>query len=228
MTATAAVTIDGPAGAGKTTVGRQLAAALGRPLLDTGLLYRALAVIARRRGVGPQDRDAAAHLARTLAITVATEAHPAPGAALVRVDGEDITWALWDEDQAERLSGLAALPAVRAALLEPQRRLGEGAVVVGRDAGSVVFPDAPCKLYLDASPEVRAARRAAELRGRDAATDPARVGRGVQVRDRLDRSRALAPLAVPAGAHVIATDGLTVGEVLAAALAACRAHGLGG
>ncbi len=227
MTRGPVVTIDGPAGAGKTTVGRELAYRLGLPLLDTGLFYRALTVAVGRAGVGVGDRVGAEALARSVRIAVATDPDPSPRGPLATVDGEDVTAELFDPGRAELLAWLAQLRGVRRALLPPQQRLARrGAVVLGRDAGSVVVPAALCKLYLDASPAVREARRAAELRGRGRAAGAETLRREVTERDRLDRSRREAPLRVPRDATMIVTDRMSVAEVVDAALEACRRAGL--
>jgi len=227
VTAASVVTIDGPAGAGKTTVGGLLASRLRLPLLDTGLFYRALTVAARGAGVTVGAAAAAAELARSTRIEIDVDPERPASRALARVDGDDVTARLFDPDQADLLTWLARVPAVRTALLPAQRRLGRGgAVVLGRDAGSVVFPDAACKLYLDARCAVRAARRAAQLEESGGRADPTRVRQEVERRDRSDRERRAAPLRVPSGATVIRTDSLTVAAAVEAALAACRRAGV--
>ena len=170
------VAIDGPAGSGKSTLSRALAARLGIQRLDTGAMYRSVAWAALRRGVDPGDTDAVADVARTLVLEVGDT---------VVADGTDITEAIRGPEVSAAVSAVAANPAVRTVMVERQRAwVAEhgGGVVEGRDIGSVVLPDADLKLYLTASPEVRAARRAEE--GAEA----------VARRDRLDSTRAVSPL----------------------------------
>jgi cytidylate kinase len=190
------IAIDGPAGAGKSTVSRRLAEHLGLRRLDTGAMYRAVAWAALRAGIDPADAGAVAHIARTAVIE--------PGERVV-AEGVDITAALRSPEVNASVSAVAANPAVRRVLVERQRAwVAEhgGGVVEGRDIGSVVFPDATLKIYLTASPEERARRRSEE--GSD----------GVARRDRLDSTRAVSPLEVAAGATVVDTTGRTVDAVV--------------
>ncbi|MDA8147534.1 MAG: (d)CMP kinase [Actinomycetota bacterium] len=196
------VAIDGPAGSGKSTVARRLAAAIGLERLDTGAMYRAVAWAAIDSGVPLDDGAALGELARALRIDVTDGA--------VVVGGTDVTAAVRTPEVNHAVSLVAAVPAVRAELAARQRRWVEergGGVVEGRDIGSVVFPEASVKVYLDASPGERARRRGDE--GAEA----------VARRDRLDASRALAPLSVPEGAHVIDTTRLSVDAVVEEVLA---------
>jgi cytidylate kinase len=190
------IAIDGPAGSGKSTLSRALADRLGLQRLDTGAMYRSVAWAVLRAGTDPADGGAVAEVARTLHLEVGDR---------VVADGTDVTGAIRGPEVSAAVSAVAANPAVRAVMVERQRAwVAEhgGGVVEGRDIGSVVLPDADLKLYLTASPEVRAARRSEE--------GAAAVAR----RDRLDSTRAASPLEVPDGARVIDTGTLGVDEIV--------------
>ncbi|MBV8302470.1 MAG: (d)CMP kinase [Candidatus Dormibacteraeota bacterium] len=220
------VTVDGPAGSGKTTLGRRLAGLLGVPLIDTGLLYRAVTVAAARAGYGPDDGERLADLALRARIEVGTD--PSDTAPAIRIDGEDVSASIRDPGLAPLLAAVSRNPGVRAALLAPQRRLaphGE-AVAVGRDCGTVVFPGAPVKLYLDAPAAVREARRARQLSDGSGAVAPATLTAEVEDRDRSDARRSDAPMRPAADALLIWTDRVGVEEMVALAAAACRDAGL--
>ncbi len=191
------VAIDGPAGAGKSTVTQLVAQRLRYALIGTGSIYRAVALLALQGGVAADDGPALARLAASLSEPqglrfIADER----GAQRVLLGERDVTQALRDEEVSRLTSQVAALPEVRAALLELQRALGrEGAVVLeGRDIGTVVFPDAEAKFFLTASLEVRAARRHRELLARGEALPLEDVQREVELRDRRDEAREAAPL----------------------------------
>lgn len=196
------IAIDGPAAAGKGTLARRIAARLGLPYLDTGLLYRAVGRRVLDRGADPRDAAVAAAEARALT-----------PADLDRPD-------LRGPEADAAASAVAAIPAVRAALLEFQRAFGRarGAVLDGRDIGTVVFPDAAVKLFVTASPEERARRRLLELRGRGIAADPGQVLAGIAARDAQDASRPVAPLRPAPDAVVLDTTDLDPDAALAAAL----------
>lgn len=230
------VALDGPAGAGKSTVARRLAERLGYLLLDTGALYRAVALAAERRGVPWCDEPAVAAVARQLVARGALRLEraertlsPAEGGSGVRVllDDEDVSAAIRTAEMSRGASQISALPAVREALLEMQRRLGrDGAVVVeGRDIGTVVFPDAPVKFFLTASLEERARRRHQELRATGASVDFEHTLRQVEARDRADRERPVAPLRQAADALRIDSTGRSVDEVVEEMAAVVAARG---
>lgn len=183
------VTIDGPAGAGKSSVAKRLARALGYRLLDTGAIYRAVALAARRRGVDWADGPALATIAAGLAIEFAFVGE----VNHVYLDGDDVSAAIRTPEVSSGASQVSARPEVRAALLELQRRLaaGGGVVVEGRDTGTVVFPAAEAKFFLTATDEERARRRAAEL---GPGADLAEVLRDIRERDHRDASRDVAPM----------------------------------
>ncbi len=200
------IAIDGPAGAGKSTIARALAARLGLEYLDTGAMYRAVAFAAMRRGIHPDDEDSVAKMVADLSLDVSD--------AGVIVDGVDATVEIRGREVTAAVSAVAANSAVRADLRERQRqwaRARGGGVIEGRDIGSVVFPDAVLKLYLTASPRVRAERRHGEVGG-----DVDEIERSIIERDRRDRSRADGPLRATDDARVVDTSGLTVDEVLGA------------
>ncbi len=198
------IAIDGPAGAGKSTVGRALAKRLGLEYLDTGAMYRAVAYAALRRGIPVADDEQVADLARSLDLTV--------GEVGVIVDGEDATTAIRGRDVTEAVSAVAANTPVRAELRARQRQWAaerDGGVIEGRDIGSVVFPDATLKLYITASPRVRAERRVGDIGG-----DVDEVAASIAERDRRDMSRVDGPLRPADGAIEVDTTGLTVDQVV--------------
>ncbi|MGH7692280.1 MAG: (d)CMP kinase [Candidatus Dormibacteria bacterium] len=221
------VTIDGPAGVGKSTVGRRVALALGLPFIDTGVFYRAVAVAARREGLLETDDLGLADLAGRVRLQINSAAQPAPGAWQARLDGLELGEELWDPGLASLLASVARLPGVRRALLQQQRAPGaRGAVAVGRDTGTVVFPGAACKIYLDAPTEIRMRRRRQELEARGQDASEAVLRADVLTRDETDRSRAHAPLAVPPGALAIDTAALNAEQVVDLVLRECRSRGL--
>jgi cytidylate kinase len=202
------VAVDGPAAAGKGTLARRLAAELGLPYLDTGLLYRAVGRRVLDAGGDPRDAVAAERAARALA-----------AADLARPD-------LRGPEADMAASAVATLPAVRAALLDWQRDFGRthGAVMDGRDIGTVIFPDAPAKLFVTASPEARARRRHAELAARGVIRDLADVEAEMRARDAQDAARATAPMKPAADAVVLDTTELGIEEAFQAARALVRAR----
>jgi len=206
------VTIDGPAGAGKSTVARQLAARLGYLYLDTGALYRAVAWKVRSAGVNPEDGKAVATLLPALQVSMDQR----EGGVHVAVDGRDVTDELRTPEISALASQVSAIPAVREWLLPVQRRMGEagGVVAEGRDLGTRVFPSAEAKFFLDADVNTRAGRRQQDLTstGRSAPLD--RTKQEIETRDQRDRSRAIAPLVPAADAEVIDSSSLTVEQVI--------------
>jgi cytidylate kinase len=198
------VAIDGPAGAGKSTVGRAVAARLGLQYLDTGAMYRAVTFAALRRGIDPTDESDVASLAAAIEMTL-------DGSAVI-VDGVDATVEIRGREVTAAVSAVAANSRVRAELVRRQRSwVAEhgGGVVEGRDIGSVVFPDATLKLYVTASPRVRAERRVAEIGGN---VDD--VEASIIERDRKDSTRADSPLMESSDAIVVDTTGSSVDEVV--------------
>ncbi len=215
------VTIDGPAGAGKSTVAKRLARALGYRLLDTGALYRTLALLARRRTVSWSDETGLAELCRDLDVRFEFDGDH----NRVRVNGDDVTAPIRSPEISRGASEVSALPGVRAGLLDLQRRLGAagGVVVEGRDTGTVVFPDAGAKFFLTASDEVRARRRHDELvaKGADAPSLEA-IRSQIRDRDERDSNRAVAPLVRAEDAVLVDSSEMTADEVVAAMLAVVR------
>lgn len=202
------IAIDGPAGAGKSTVGRAVAARLGVSYLDTGAMYRAVTFAVLRRAVDPSDLAAVEEVAMTMDLDI----HDIEGVAVVIVDGEDATVDIRGREVTESVSAVAANSAVRRELVERQRawvRTHGGGVVEGRDIGSVVFPDADLKLFVTASARVRAERRVAEIGG-----DVDEVEASIIERDRKDSSRADSPLVEASGATVVDTTGLSIEAVV--------------
>ncbi len=200
------VAIDGPAGAGKSTVARALAKRLGLEYLDTGAMYRAVTFAALHRGVALDDITGIGELSRQIVLDVGDEG--------VIVDGTDATVAIRSSEITAAVSAVAANSEVRAELRARQRAWAEargGGVIEGRDIGSVVFPDAMLKLYLTASPRVRAERRVAEAGG-----DIDDIERAIALRDNSDSSRADSPLREADGSIVVDTSGLGIEAVLVA------------
>lgn len=210
------IAIDGPVGAGKSTVARAVAQRLGFRYVDTGAMYRSVAWAAGRQGVDLLDRDRVTALARELAI----EFMPAPGGQRVIVGGADVTEAIRTPAVSEGASIASAYPEVRAAMVALQRRMGEGGGVVmeGRDIGTVVFPDAEVKIYLDATLLERARRRYEELRanGEQVSYDAVRLA--LRERDQRDSTREHSPLRAAPDAVVVDTTAMTVDEIVEAIL----------
>ncbi|MFO0566792.1 MAG: (d)CMP kinase [Polyangiaceae bacterium] len=211
------VAIDGPAGAGKTSVTRAVARELGYLLVDTGAIYRSVALAAQRIGVAWGDSDGVGALAENLAREEAIRFVVTDAGQRVLLRGDDVSTAIRTQDIAEGASQVSAIPRVRAALLDMQRRSGvEGGVVLeGRDIGSVVFPDAEAKFFLTASVEVRALRRHAELVARGEPADLEVIRREVRERDRRDSTREVAPLVQTEDALLVDSSELGIDEVVA-------------
>jgi cytidylate kinase len=202
------VTIDGPAGSGKSSAAKRLAARLGFEFLDTGATYRAAALAARRAGVSWTDDDALARLMQTLRLEMP------PGKVLL--DGEDVSGLIRTSEISQGSSIVAERPPVRLRLAALQRQIAAGRDVVceGRDQGTVVFPDAGCKFFLVADPEERLRRRVAELEARGETVDVAALRRGQAERDERDAGRDLAPMVPAADAVILDSTGLTLEQVI--------------
>lgn len=206
------VTIDGPAGAGKSSVAKLLARKLGYRLLDTGAIYRAVALVAKRAGTPWTDGAACAQIARDLDISydfVGDKNH-------VFVAGEDVSAAIRTPDVSQGASQVSAHPEVRAALLELQRRLaaGGGVVVEGRDTGTVVFPKAEAKFFLTATDMERTRRRVAELAAAGTTVDFEVTLREIRERDERDASRDVAPMVPAADAVLVDSSTQTLEQVV--------------
>jgi CMP/dCMP kinase len=204
------IAIDGPSGAGKGTIARAVAARLGYRHIDTGAMYRALAWMAVQEGLELTDEEAVAALAERAGFEI--------GDGIVRVDGHDVAAAIRTAEMDQAAAAVARLSRVRVVLVARQRALGAAGCVVmeGRDIGTAVFPDAPVKIYLDASPEERARRRAsdpAHAAGRGAAAIQD-VATALQTRDLSDRTRTVSPLLQAPDAVAIDTTGVSIDEVV--------------
>lgn len=210
------IAIDGPAAAGKTTVARILADRLGILLFDTGALYRAVTLAALRRNMDLTDEKALKKLAKSSHIDLSAPSVPDGRSADVILDGEDVTWEIRSPEVDANVSQVAAYPKVRKALLEIQRRIADGSrvVMVGRDIGTVVTPDAGTKIYLNATAEERARRRYQDMRKQGADIDYVTVLNELRERDYKDSSRATAPLKAAGDALHIETDGLDVDDIV--------------
>lgn len=212
------IAIDGPAASGKSTLAQRLARELDYLYFDTGILYRTMTLAVLRNRIDIQDAEAVSQLAERVNI----EVDPVNGHGQdfrVLLDGQDVTTRLRSPKVDANVSVVSAYPRVRQALNEQQRRIGMrgGIVMVGRDIGTVVLPEADLKIYLDASVEERAHRRYQELLAAGAEADYDQIEESIRQRDRLDAERAIAPLRPADDAEVIHTDGLEIEEVLARA-----------
>lgn len=210
------VAIDGPAGSGKSTTARRVAERLGYLYLDTGAMYRALTWKVLAGEVDPRDEDEVARLAQSTRLDVRkTEAGPR-----FYVDGEDVTAHLRRPEVSRQVSWVARVPAARKTLVALQRQIAArgGVVVEGRDIGTVVFPDAAVKIYLDASLEERARRRLRELEAAGEEVSLREIAREIEERDALDSERTESPLRRAEGAVLLDTTGLTIDEQVEAVL----------
>lgn len=210
------IAIDGPAGAGKSTIGALVAERLGYLFLDTGAMYRAVALAALERGIDPDDAIALEKLAREVRINIGPPTIRDGRAYTVLLDGKDVTWDIRDGRIDRVVSQVARVAAVRDAMLEQQRSLAaRGRVVmVGRDIGTVVLPDAERKIFLTASAAERARRREEELAARGEQRPRQELLHEILRRDQLDSERAVAPLRAAEDAIVVETDGQSVGQAL--------------
>jgi cytidylate kinase len=211
------ITIDGPAGSGKSTIGKLVADELDYLYFDTGVMYRAVAFAAIRNNINPQDEKSVSQLAEEAKIDL-KPLTVADGRDIdVLLEGKDVTWDIRSANVDANVSIVAAYPEVRRALGEKQRRIGlQGKVVmVGRDIGTVILPEADLKIYLDASIEERANRRYQELINRGEEVEFEAILNTLRERDRKDSSREIAPLKPADDAIVVDTDGLNIEEVFA-------------
>jgi CMP/dCMP kinase len=212
------VAVDGPAGAGKSTIARRVAGKLGAVYIDTGAMYRAVALVALRSGIDLADAERLELLARSADIRFE------PGGSRVFLNAEDVTAAIREPHVSPAASKVSAIPGVRRVLVEKQRQMGAAGSVVmeGRDIGTVVFPNAAVKIFLDANPDVRAARRVRELEEKGPAPPPAEVAREIRERDRRDTTRADSPLTQAPDAVHLDTTTLSLDQVEQAILEIVR------
>ena len=217
------IAIDGPAASGKSTLGLRLAQALGYLFFDTGVMYRAVTWLALDRGVDMNDEAAVTALAENVPIEVAPASRDDGRTCDVLVEGRDITWETRLPEVEKHVSLVSAYPGVRAALTRQQRRIGlrGNVVMVGRDIGTVVLPDADLKVYLVASAEERARRRFEEILARGESADYKEILGKVIERDRIDSTRDVAPLRPAGDAVLLDSDPLTADEVFEKVLALC-------
>ena len=201
------VTIDGGVASGKSAVGRRVAEKLGLPFIDSGLMYRAITRLAGRRGIDPRDSNAVTKLAESTRVRIDGER--------VWADSEELTEGIYDTDYADALPIISAIPGVRKALVEQQREMGQaGVVMAGRDIGTVVFPHAEHKFFLVASLDEKVRRRAAQYERRGERVDEEAMRKEVELRDRVDSNRPIAPLRPAEDAEIIDTDHLDVDQVV--------------
>ncbi len=218
------IAIDGPAASGKSTLGRRLADYLGYLFVDTGVMYRAVTWAVLQRGIEIHDEARVTALAEELQIDILPPSQNDGRFYDVRMDHQDITWEIRRPEVEAAVSIISAYPGVRRALTAQQRRIGlRGHVVmVGRDIGTVVLPEADLKIYLDASPEERARRRFAELQARGEPADYETILQKVRERDQIDSNRQVAPLQAAPDAIHINSDSLSAEEVFERVKDLCR------
>ena len=206
------ITIDGPSGSGKSTVSREVARRLGYTYLDTGAMYRAVGWLTIQENIDPTDTDQLAPLLATMELAMA----PGPEDVLVHVNGQDVSRAIRTADMGMVASRVSAMPLVRQKLVEMQRQIGrKGRIVAeGRDMGTVVFPQAPHKFFLNASAEERARRRTLQLRERGEEVEQEEILQQLMARDEADSSRALSPLKPAADTIIIDSSQMDAAQVV--------------
>ena len=218
------IAIDGPAASGKSTIGLRLACALGYTFFDTGVMYRAIAWLALQRGLNLLDEAAVTKLAEDANLDIRPASKGDGRACDVLADGQDVTWETRRPEVDANVSVVSAYPGVRRALSAHQRRIGlRGKVVmVGRDIGTVVLPEADLKIYLDASAQERARRRYNEIIARNEQAEYDEILSKVRARDRIDSTRAVAPLKPAEDAVILDSDKLSADEVFERVMELCK------
>ncbi len=218
------IAIDGPAGAGKSTIARRVAKGLGFIYVDTGAMYRAMALLCLRKGIRPEDAQAVSQAAGAAQITISYIA----GEQRVLLDGEDVSGQIRTEEVGNMASAISAYPAVRAHLLGLQRSLAARSSVImdGRDIGTCVLPDAEAKVFLTASPQVRAMRRFKELKEKGEMCNLQEIEQDIIERDQRDMNRAASPLKQAEDAVLVDGSHMGIDQVVAAVIDVAVSHGL--
>jgi cytidylate kinase len=224
MTPPKIIAIDGPSASGKSTLGLRLAEALGYLFFDTGVMYRAVTWAALDQGLEIKDETAVTHLAETAQIDVRPSSRNDGRTSDVIINGMDVTWETRSPDVEANVSPVSAYRGVRKALTTQQRRIGQRGrvVMVGRDIGTVVLPEADLKIYLDASAEERARRRHVEILQRGGKADYEQILAGMRKRDEIDSTRSFSPLQAAKDAIILDSDKMSANEVFARVEALCR------
>ncbi|MBV6395376.1 MAG: Cytidylate kinase [Anaerolineales bacterium] len=218
------IAIDGPAASGKSTIGKRLADSLGYLFFDTGVMYRAVTWLALQQRINIHDEGAVTRLTEETHIEVAPASQSDGRACDVHIEGRDITWEVRAPQVEAQVSVVSAYAGVRSALSQQQRRIGQRGkvVMVGRDIGTVVLPEADLKIYLDASAEERSRRRYEEILARGGEADYEEILAKVRERDRIDSTRAVAPLRPAEDAILIHSDGMRAEDVFQQVLILCN------
>jgi len=210
------IAIDGPAASGKTSVGKRIADHLGYLFLDTGIMYRAVTWLVLRQDIDPSSEIQVSKLAENIKISITSSTVLDNRDFDVIVEGQDVTWKIREKDVNEYVSQISSYAGVRTAMTKLQRAYGEkgNIVMVGRDIGTVVMPEADLKIFLNASADVRAARRYQEELKRGKTADLNQILSSVKMRDEIDSNRTIAPLQIASDAVVINTDNKSIDEVV--------------
>lgn len=222
------IAIDGPAASGKSTVGEKVAQHLGYLFFDTGIMYRAVTLAVLRSGIDVNDEPSVSDLANRVDIDILPPGKQDGRKADVFLDGADVTWEVRSQEVEASVSLVSTYRGVRDAMTAQQRRIGErgNVVMVGRDIGTVVFPNADLKVYLEASAEERARRRYEELISRGQTADYERILASTRQRDEIDKNRAIAPLRPAKDAIIMHTDAMTIEQVVQSILSMIKENGL--